>query len=99
MTEDPRAVASPSTDHAMGSRSFYLDLVRLGLVCSIVAISFLLARDQFHTPSAQPLSTARTEFSSARAMEHVEAVAVSPRPQGSAAATAGRDYIAAQLTA
>ncbi len=74
-------------------------LVRLALAGLIVIAAVLISRDQFHTPAAAPASAPETEFSSARAMEHVQAVAVAPRPQGSQSAAAARTYVIAQLEA
>jgi Peptidase family M28 len=46
-----------------------------------------------------PATAAATEFSAERAMRHVEAIARSPRPIGSANHAAARDYIVQQLRA
>lgn len=50
-------------------------------------------------PSPQPTTTPPTTFSSARALEHVRAVARSPHPTGSRANAAVRDYLMGELTA
>jgi peptidase M28-like protein len=52
-----------------------------------------------HPPAPGPATAAATEFSAARAMHHVEAIARSPRPIGSANHAAARDYIVQQLRA
>src|SRR5687767_15170885 len=72
-------------------------LLRGVVIVVVTALSFVVARDQFHTPFPAPVSAPATEFSASRAMRHVEAVAGSPRPQGSEAAAAARDYIKRQL--
>ena len=48
-------------------------------------------------PAPLPATAAASEFSAARAIPHVEAIAQSPRPIGSAAHAAARDYIFQQL--
>jgi hypothetical protein len=50
-------------------------------------------------PPPVPATVAATEFSAERAMQHVEAIARSPRPIGSANHAAARDYIIQQLRA
>jgi hypothetical protein len=50
-------------------------------------------------PRPVPATAAATEFSAERAMQHVEAIARSPRPIGSANHAAARDYIVQQLRA
>lgn len=50
-------------------------------------------------PRPVPATAAATEFSAERAMHHVEAIARSPRPIGSANHAAARDYIVQQLRA
>ncbi len=50
-------------------------------------------------PLLVPASAAATEFSAGRAIHHVEAIARSPRPIGSANHAAARDYIFQQLRA
>lgn len=52
-----------------------------------------------HPPTPVPATAAVTEFSAERAMQHVEAIARSPRPIGSANHAAARDYIIQQLRA
>jgi hypothetical protein len=52
-----------------------------------------------HPPAPLPATAAATEFSAVRAIQHVEAIAQSPRPIGSAAHAAARDYIFQQLHA
>jgi hypothetical protein len=50
-------------------------------------------------PRPLPATAAATEFSAERARQHVEAIARSPRPIGSANHAAARDYIIQQLRA
>jgi len=50
-------------------------------------------------PAALPATAAAAEFSAERAFQHVEAIARSPRPIGSANHAAARDYIFQQLRA
>ena len=50
-------------------------------------------------PPPVPATAVATEFSAERAMHHVEAIAQSPRPIGSANHAAARDYIIQQLRA
>jgi hypothetical protein len=50
-------------------------------------------------PDPVPATAAATEFSAARAIRHVEAIARAPRPIGSANHAAARDYIVQQLRA
>lgn len=52
-----------------------------------------------HPPAALPASAAAAEFSAERAVQHVKAIARSPRPIGSANHAAARDYIFQQLRA
>lgn len=52
-----------------------------------------------HPPAAIPATAAATEFSAERAVQHVEAIARTPRPIGSASHAAARDYIFQQLRA
>ncbi len=49
-------------------------------------------------PAPVPASAPLDQFSAERAFEHVKAIAQSPRPVGSAAHDAAREYILAQLT-
>lgn len=50
-------------------------------------------------PAAQPVETADNEFSSARALKHLEAIAQNPHPIGSREHDRVRDYILSQLAA
>jgi Zn-dependent M28 family amino/carboxypeptidase len=50
-------------------------------------------------PNAVPATAPATEFSAERAFQHIQAIARSPRPIGSAGHAAARDYIFQQLRA
>lgn len=62
-----------------------------------VALLSLAAVQSLNPPAAAGADAPATEFSAARAMEHVRSLSVSPRPIGSPAHAAARDYIVAQL--
>jgi Peptidase family M28 len=64
----------------------------------LALVAFLAIWSQ-HPPAPVPASAVATEFSAERAIRHVEAIARSPRPIGSAAHAAARDYIVQQLRA
>jgi hypothetical protein len=53
---------------------------------------------QLKPPAASPINSAAIEFSSARAMKHLEVIAKNPRPLGSAGHDEARDYIVKVLT-
>src|SRR5687767_9917866 len=71
--------------------------IRGALIIVATTLAFLLARDQLATPFPSPVAAPTEEFSASRAMRHVEAVVGTPRPQGSEAASAAREYIVRQL--
>lgn len=50
-------------------------------------------------PTATPATAPPSDFSSARALAHVQAIAQRPRPMGSAASEAAREYISGALRA
>jgi hypothetical protein len=50
-------------------------------------------------PEPRPATVPATEFSAERALRHVEALASEPRPPGTEAHAAARDYVAAELRA
>ncbi|HEY9401791.1 MAG TPA: M20/M25/M40 family metallo-hydrolase, partial [Pyrinomonadaceae bacterium] len=54
---------------------------------------------QLNPPAIVPADAPNGEFSSARALKHVEVIAVSPRPVGSVEHAAARDYLMQQLSA
>ncbi|HEX6292618.1 MAG TPA: M20/M25/M40 family metallo-hydrolase [Herpetosiphonaceae bacterium] len=63
----------------------------------LAALAFL-GMYQMEPPRAASLDAAPTEFSAARALQHLEIIAQHPRPVGSAENTKAREYIAAELT-
>ena len=63
---------------------------------ALALVAFLAIWFQ-HPPAPVPATAAATEFSAARAIQHVEAIARAPRPIGSANHAAARDYIFQQL--
>jgi hypothetical protein len=83
-------VTSPSEDRLTNPLpGIILFLFLLG----IAALSILLMR----APAPLPESAPADQFSAARAMAHVEALATQPRPIGSAAHAEARDYLVSQL--
>ena len=70
----------------------------LGLmVCTIVAA--ILGLYQLIPPDAVPANAPVTEFSSGRAMKHLQAIAQKPHPIGSPEHTEVREYLRAELAA
>ena len=65
----------------------------------IIAIAIALGLYGLKPPAAAGLDAPATEFSAARAMKHLEAIAKTPRPVGSAEHAAAREYIIAELRA
>jgi hypothetical protein len=70
-------------------------LVILGIILFAVAIALW----QMVPPNAIPVTAPLTEFSADRTMPHLKAIAQVPHPIGSAAHTAVREYLMAQLKA
>ncbi len=62
-------------------------------------LAVALGMFQFATPTVAPLTAPATEFSAARAMQHLQVIAREPHPIGSAANARVRDYLVAQLRA
>lgn len=75
-----------------GAARYTLPLLLLGIV-----IAGWSAWSAQKTPPAQPASIATTEFSAARAMQHLSWIAAEPHPTGSAAAAKVRDQLVANL--
>ena len=75
-----------------GAARYALPLLLLSIV--IAAWSAWSAQK---TPPAQPASIATTEFSAARAMQHLSWIAAEPHPTGSAAAAKVRDQLVHHL--
>jgi hypothetical protein len=63
-------------------------------LAALIAVGVLYAR---RTPAPRPDSAPPTEFSAARAMRHVSAIAQLPRPAGSAAHERAREYVEQEL--
>jgi hypothetical protein len=71
----------------------------VGLAALLLIVGFtLLGLRQLRPPAAVPESAALTEFSSARAMQHLKAIAQRPHPIGSAEHAAVRDTVVKGLT-
>ncbi len=66
------------------------------LILLFVATAFLAIYMQ-QPPPAAPATSPSIDFSSARALRHVQAIAQRPRPIGSAASEAAREYISGEL--
>lgn len=73
--------------------SRYPGPIAAGLVALLVLIGF----SSMIRPSPAGLDAPLSEFSSARAMAHVERIAFEPHPMGSAAIDRVRDYLSEQL--
>ena len=71
----------------------------LGVISLIFIVSLaLLAIYRLTPPAAEPIGVPPAEFSSARAMSHLQTIARSPRPVGSTQHAAARSYILQELT-
>ena len=74
-----------------------------GLLCYgsvvVIALAVVLGLYGLKPPAAAGIDAPSNEFSAARAMKHLEAIAQSPRPVGSAEHAAAREYIVSQLRA
>ena len=79
---------------APGNRVSALSAIMMFLV--VVGLEFLVIR-QFRPPAAVPASAPPTEFSSARALEHLKIIAQRPHPTGSTENAIVRGYIVRQL--
>lgn len=82
-----------STQPAPRSLAAYL----LPVLLLGIAVAAWSAWSAQKTPPAQPASIAATEFSAARAMQHLTWIAAEPHPTGSAAAARVRDGLVAHL--
>ena len=71
----------------------WLDWSVLGLALAVC----LIALEAEKPPAARPADAPIAEFSAARAMEHVEAIAREPHPTGSPEAERVRDVVAKKL--
>lgn len=64
----------------------------------IIIISVLLSMSALQLPDALPVNVDKEEFSSARAMLHVEKIAIEPHPVGSLENQKVHDYIISELS-
>ncbi|HEX8149147.1 MAG TPA: M28 family peptidase [Pyrinomonadaceae bacterium] len=74
-------------------------LTGTGVCVAVVALTAALAVYQLRPPDAAPPDAPPAEFSSVRAMRHVEVIAREPHPVGSAAHEQVRQYILGELSA
>jgi hypothetical protein len=74
------------------------DTFQAAVVFLVMAVTVFVAMDQTLPPDALPASTAVTEFSAERAIEHVKAIAREPRLVGEPGFAAARDYVVGELT-
>jgi hypothetical protein len=73
--------------------------VRILTAVALLGLCALSVRRTARPPSPVPATAPDTEFSSERAMHHVEAIAIRPHAMGMPDHDRVRDYITAQLTA
>ncbi|MCI0529786.1 MAG: M28 family peptidase, partial [Nitrospira sp.] len=83
-------------------KSLLFILSRTDLATSFMAFLFLaffvfLGVYQLSPPDVVPISAPHTEFSSSRAIKHLEIIAKKPHPMGSPEHTEVRDYILKEL--
>lgn len=69
------------------------------LALLLIIVAAVVAIDRPKPPDSAPLTAPPAEFSSARAMVHVESVARSPHPIGTSEHAVVKDYIVQQLSA
>ncbi len=79
----------------LGKTHWSQRLVILGIILFAIAIALW----QLVPPNVIPVTAPLTEFSADRAMPHLKAISQAPHPIGSAAHTAVREYLMAQLKA
>lgn len=89
--------ASSSTKTSQGF--FRSDYARSLLVVLVLAVGVYAGFRQFAPPDALPASVSPQDFSSGRAMKHLEAIAQRPHPVGSPDHARVRDYLLAETTA
>src|SRR5215213_948909 len=92
---DPAAEAAPKTK-ASNAHWQSASLLSYGSTLILVA-AVALGLYGLRPPAAAGLNALANEFSAARAMKHLEAIAKAPRPVGSAEHAAAREYIIGQL--
>ncbi|MDT7540864.1 MAG: hypothetical protein QOE33_768 [Acidobacteriota bacterium] len=86
-------ISEPGT-HRTPQRS---SLAKRWATLLFIILAVLLALRQHIPPSAAGIDAPASEFSSARARHHVEALAAVPRPIGSPAHVAARDYLVGEF--
>lgn len=74
-------------------------LFPLLLVVLLVAATAFLSVYMQRPPAPEPASAPPEDFSAARALKHIQAIATRPHPIGSAESAAVRDYISGELRA
>jgi hypothetical protein len=77
------------------SRAAFTAVLALAALLAVGGLSLL----SLVPPRPVPASASKAVFSAERAWDHLEVIAAEPRPQGSPAADAAREYIVAELEA
>ncbi|HKY04204.1 MAG TPA: M20/M25/M40 family metallo-hydrolase [Blastocatellia bacterium] len=90
-------VASSRTKASQGF--FTRDYGKALLVALILAVGLYIGFKQLAPPDAAATTVSSSDFSSGRAMRHLEAIAQRPHPVGSPDLARVRDYILAEATA
>jgi hypothetical protein len=92
----PQTVESPRTTKPVAPKvSAPVGLALLVVVAAVAALSIY----RLGPPAAVPAGAAATEFSSGRALKHLEAISRAPRPIGTRAHEEARDYLLKELAA
>src|SRR5215207_4775368 len=76
---------------------FRFDGLIAWLIFVFIALFVVLGIAQLQAPAALPANAPPTEFSAARAMPHLTAIAQKPHPMGEPAHAEVRDYLVKQL--
>lgn len=98
--ESPPLIADPAIEATRSAKTFAPGTALLSYGSAlIIAIAVALGLYSLQPPAAAGLDAPADQFSAARAMKHLEAIAKTPRPVGSAEHTAAREYIIGQLRA
>src|SRR5215467_3844039 len=90
-----RRISQERWQCAMSDSQFMNRTAALSLV--LVILPVVLGIRGLNPPAAASLYAPATEFSAARAMKHLQVIARSPRPVGTAEHEAVREYIAGEL--
>ena len=90
MTESPTSQRT-SKPGSSGLRGFFIAL--------LLALLSFLAIEQQRPPAVVPADAPATEFSAARALEHLKVIAREPHPAGSPESARVREYILSRLRA